>query len=172
MPFRKITIMDAKPMAAQPNSATAPVCILVVDDHPSSAATLARVLAQMGPGVEVLSAESGEQALSLMRGRTVDILITDLVMPGMTGLELIEKMQVLPDSRPAYTILMTAYDVPGLKEIARRLMVNEVVSKPIQPQSIYGIVSRAIEICGWGPINRPAGSPADGDPPGSKEPLP
>jgi two-component system sensor histidine kinase/response regulator len=163
--------MDPKSRVAQPNPASAPVHILVVDDHPSSAATLARVLAQMGPGVEVASAEGGEQALNLMQNTSVDVLITDLVMPGMTGLELIEKMQVLPDRRPAYTILMTAYDVPGLKEIARRLMVSEVVSKPVQPQIICGIVSRAIEICGWGPIHRPSSSPADGDPPGSKEPL-
>jgi CheY-like chemotaxis protein len=160
--------MDPKPTAAYPNPASAPVRILVVDDHPSSAATLARVLAQMGPGVDVVSAEGGKQALNLMRNKTVDILITDLVMPGVTGLELIERMQVLPGSRPAYTILMTAYEVPGLKEIARRLMVSEIVSKPVQPQIICGIVSRAIEICGLGPINRAAGSPADDGPSGSR----
>jgi two-component system sensor histidine kinase/response regulator len=128
------------------------VCILVVDDHPDSAATLARVISQLGPGVRVISANNGEQALELMRSNPVDMLVTDLVMPGVTGLELIERMQTLPINRPAYTILMTAYDVPGLKEIARRLMVNEVVSKPIQPERICRMITRAIEICGYGPI--------------------
>jgi CheY-like chemotaxis protein len=156
----------------------APVCILVVDDHPSSAATLARVISQLGPGVDVLSAESGEQALSLMRNRTVDMLITDLVMPGVTGLELIERMQVLPNHRPAYTILMTAYDVPGLKEIARRLMVNEVISKPIQPEGICRMITKAIEVCGFEPLSgaasgtRREAKPAAGDDPDPDPPSP
>jgi CheY-like chemotaxis protein len=139
---------------AKTSSPNAPVCILVVDDHPSSAATLARVISQLGPGLEVFSAESAEQALHLIQNKSVDMLITDLVMPGGTGLELIEKMQVLSNHRPAYTILMTAYDVPGLKEIARRLMVNEVVSKPIQPEDVNRMITRAIEVCGFGPIGR------------------
>ncbi|MGB7538917.1 MAG: response regulator [Anaerolineales bacterium] len=132
----------------------APVRILVVDDHPNAASTLARVISQLGPGFEVLSAESAEQALNLMRNKCVDMLITDLVMPGVTGLELIEKIQSLPCSRPAYTILMTAYDVPGLKEIARRLMVNEVVSKPIRPEDMNRMIAKAIDVCGFGPIDR------------------
>jgi CheY-like chemotaxis protein len=144
--------MNTQTTMTKTSSGIAPVCILVVDDHPGAAATMARVISQMGPGVEVLSAESGEQALDLMRKKCVDMLITDLVMPGVTGLELIEKMQRLPCNRPAYTILMTAYDVPGLNEIARRLMVNEVVRKPIQPESICGIIVKAVEICGFGPL--------------------
>src|SRR5512136_1027007 len=71
------------------------VCILVVDDHPSSAATLARVISQLGPDVDVLSVDSGAHALELMQSRTVDLLVTDLVMPGVTGLELIERLQTL-----------------------------------------------------------------------------
>jgi two-component system response regulator HydG len=139
----------------------AQVCILVVDDHPSSAATLARVISQLGPDVEVLSADSGARALELMQSRTVDLLVTDLVMPGVTGLELIERLQTLPQGRPAYTILMTAYDVPGLKEIARRLMVNEVVSKPIPPEVICRMVVRAMEVCGFDPIRREDAGPSD-----------
>jgi hypothetical protein len=49
---------------------------------------------------------------------------------------------------------MTAYDVPGLKEIARRLMVNEVIRKPVPAETICRIVVRALEICGYGPIGR------------------
>ena len=149
-------------MAEGAYSGSAPVYILVVDDHPSSAATMARVIAQLGPGVRVLSSESGGEALTLMQNKKMDILITDLVMPGMTGLELIEKIQIMTNNRPAYTILMTAYDVPGLKEIARRLMVNEVISKPVQPDSVCRIITRAVEVCGFGPLG-----PVSGGLPGS-----
>jgi signal transduction histidine kinase/CheY-like chemotaxis protein len=141
-------------MTIKTSSSNAPVRVLVVDDHPSTASTLARAISQMGTGVEVLSAESGEQALELVKDRTVDLLITDMVMPGVTGLELIEKMQSHPGGRPAYIALMTAYDVPGLKETARRLKVNDVINKPIRPERICQIIGKAIEELGHEPITQ------------------
>jgi len=122
-----------------------PVRILVVDDHPNTASTLARALAQLGAGVEVISASSGKDALEKVKTSGVDILFTDMIMPEMTGLELIEKLQNHPGGRPAYTYLVTAYDVPGLKVTAQRLKVNEVVVKPIRPERICQIAVKAIE---------------------------
>lgn len=121
------------------------ICILVVDDHPSTATTLARALSQMGPKVEALSATSGENAMEMIGDKPVDILITDMMMVGMNGLELIEKLQSHPAGRPAYTMLITAYDVPGLKITAQRLKVNEIIIKPIRPERICQIVGQAIE---------------------------
>jgi signal transduction histidine kinase/DNA-binding response OmpR family regulator len=119
--------------------------ILVVDDHPNTANMLARGISQLGPRVEVVSATSGPEALEKVAGCAVDVLITDMIMPGMTGLELIEKMKNHPGGRPAFMYLITAYDVPGLKETARRLKVNEVIIKPIRPERICQIVSNALE---------------------------
>ncbi|MGB8213818.1 MAG: response regulator [Anaerolineales bacterium] len=131
----------------------APVRILIVDDHPNTASTLARAMSQLGPGIEILTAESGEQALELSKDLTVDLLITDMVMPGINGLELIEKMQAHPGGRPAYTALVTAFDVPGLKESARRLKVNDVLNKPIRPERMSQIIGKAIEDLGRAPTS-------------------
>ena len=87
--------------------------ILIVDDHPNTAVTLARAITQIGSGIEVTSADCGERALDLVREKAADLLITDMMMPGMNGLELIEKLQSIPGGHPTYTILITAYDVPG-----------------------------------------------------------
>jgi len=122
--------------------------IVVVDDHPNTATMLARAIAQLGARVDVVSATSGAEALEKVAGGAVDILITDMIMPGMTGLELIEKMQNHLGGRPSFMYLITAYDVPGLKETARRLKVNEVIIKPIRPERICQIVSNALESMG------------------------
>jgi signal transduction histidine kinase/PleD family two-component response regulator len=119
--------------------------ILVVDDHPNTASTLARALSQLGPGVHVTSAVSGQEALAKVKDSSVDILITDMVMPEMTGLELIEKLQNHPGGKPLYNYLITAYDVPGLKVTAHRLNVNEVIVKPVRPERICQIATQAIE---------------------------
>jgi signal transduction histidine kinase/DNA-binding response OmpR family regulator len=120
------------------------VRILVVDDHPNTATTLARALAQIGPSVDVVSAVSGTDALEKVKDKGVDILFTDMIMPEMTGLELIEKMQNHPGGKPSYSYLITAYDVPGLKVSAQRLKVNDVIIKPVRPEKICDIANTAI----------------------------
>jgi signal transduction histidine kinase/DNA-binding response OmpR family regulator len=121
------------------------VHILVVDDHPNTASTMARALSQLGAGVNVISASSGPDALEKVKTTGVDILFTDMIMPEMTGLELIEKMQKHPAGRPSYMYLVTAYDVPGLKVTAHRLKVNEVIVKPVRPERLCQIASNAIQ---------------------------
>ena len=128
--------------------------ILIVDDHPNTATTLARAVAQMGPRVEAFAATSGKEALERVRTRAADILITDMIMPDMNGLELLEKLQDHPGGRPAHTILITAYDVPGLKETARRLKVNEIIPKPVRPERICQSVEKILQE--WEQTKQPA----------------
>ena len=122
-----------------------PVKILVVDDHPNTATTLARGIAQLGKRVEVHSATSARQALEHVNQGAIDILITDMIMPEMTGLELIEKLQNHPAGRPTFSYLVTAYDVPGLKVSARRLKVKDVIIKPVHPERICQIILQAMD---------------------------
>ena len=72
------------------------VKILVVDDHPNTATTLARAISQISSRVEVFSATSGGEALEVVKAGAADILITDMIMPEMTGLELIEQLHNHP----------------------------------------------------------------------------
>ena len=88
-----------------------PVKLLIVDDHPNTAAMLSRVLSNFDTPVDVTTASGGEEALAMIGDQGVDILITDFMMPGINGLELIEKLK--GSQKPAHIILITAYDTPG-----------------------------------------------------------
>jgi two-component system, OmpR family, alkaline phosphatase synthesis response regulator PhoP len=127
------------------SSRTTPVRVLIVDDHLGTATTLARAIAQLGPGLEVIPATSGQEALERVKHAAADILITDMIMPEMTGLQLIEKLQNNPAGRPTFSYLITAYDVPGLKLSAHRLHVTEVLAKPINPERICQIIRQTVE---------------------------
>jgi len=127
------------------NPVSSPARILVVDDHPHTAELLARALLQLGPQVHVISATSAQQALECAQDGAVDVLITDMNMPGMTGLELIEEFQKRATNGPAFSILLTASHVPAMKIEARRLHVREVLYKPIRPQKIYELVRQALQ---------------------------
>jgi len=120
-----------------------PARVLIVDDHPNTAEMLARVIRKLETPVEVLTASSGEDALQQLGDGVTDILITDFMMPGMSGLELIEKLQ--NGRKPTHTILMTAYDTPGLSITIRRLDIQDYLVKPVDPERIRDIVSEAIQ---------------------------
>lgn len=122
-----------------------PVRILVVDDHLGTATTLARAISQLGPTVNVIPATSGQEALECVKHEAADILITDMMMPEMTGLQLLEKLQNHPAGRPMFSFLITAYDVPGLKLAASRLNVTEVLTKPVNPERICQTVRMTVE---------------------------
>jgi signal transduction histidine kinase/CheY-like chemotaxis protein len=104
---------------------------------------LARALGQFKTPVEILTARGGQEALEVIGQRAPDVLITDFMMPDMNGLDLIEKLQ--GGREPALTILVTAYDTPGLAAAARRLRVNEYLIKPVQPETIRTLVGDALE---------------------------
>jgi two-component system, response regulator YesN len=119
--------------------------ILVVDDYPDMAASLGNAISRTTPGVEIITATSSELALKKIGDHAVDMLITDMMMPGINGLALVEKLHFHPGGRPAYIILITAYDVSGLKESAMRLKVDEIVIKPFPPERICHLVENALD---------------------------
>ena len=78
--------------------------ILVADDNRMNRMKLSRNLEQQGHTVE--TAENGEEALELMRDTPFDVLLLDILMPGISGLEVVEKITaVAPDSN---VVLLTA----------------------------------------------------------------
>ncbi|HTP10302.1 MAG TPA: response regulator [Anaerolineae bacterium] len=118
--------------------------ILIVDDHPHTGATLARILGGIQMPAEILTALNGQEALAMI-GEGVDVLIVDFLMPDMTGLELIERVRALPIRQPARVILITAHHSPELIELSRRVKVDDYLIKPVYPKQIRGLVEDALQ---------------------------
>ena len=127
------------------HSVSSPVKILVVDDYPNAAALLARSLSRLDARLEVTSTTSAHQALEYAQNRATDILITDMDMPEMTGLELIEKLQKHPSGSQIVPFLITASNTQESKLKARELNVREVFHKPVHPERICQVISRVLE---------------------------
>ena len=83
-----------------------PIKILVVDDVPQNLAAIEAVLAR--PGLELLKARSGEEALELLLVHHVALALMDVRMPGMDGFELAELMRGAERTRDVPIIFMTA----------------------------------------------------------------
>jgi CheY-like chemotaxis protein len=101
--------------------------ILVVDDNPSMAKTLMDIMSVKG--FEIHAAYSGMEALAILQSQPIDILLTDVVMPDMNGVELYRK------TRKAFpkltTILMTAYAADDIIHQGLEEGIKTVLTKPL-----------------------------------------
>ncbi len=116
--------------------------ILIVDDAKDILFLLMHSVKRLGPDYEVSTAMDGPSALKHIQNQRFDLVITDYMMPGMTGLELVEKVhQISPDTQ---VVLMTAYDTAFLRDRAEDMRIGGVVGKPFTVPQILAIVERII----------------------------
>jgi len=119
--------------------------ILVVDDHGINREFLETLLRYAG--YEVIQASNGAEALNLVRERRPDLVITDVLMPVMGGVEFADRVRA--DATIAHTpiIFYTAtYRDPQARLLADSVNVNTVLIKPAEPQAILDAVASALDL--------------------------
>lgn len=116
--------------------------ILIVDDEPKVAFFFQKNLEMMEAGYEVTAVNSGQAALAELQKQSFDLMITDLRMPQMDGLELLR--QVRAKSPQTKTILVTAYGSEDVWEQARHLEISQALSKPLKIPDLLTAVRRAL----------------------------
>ncbi|HMP73578.1 MAG TPA: sigma-54 dependent transcriptional regulator [Kiritimatiellia bacterium] len=113
--------------------------ILIVDDEKNSREGLARALRRQH---EVLLAEGGTSALDILQSRHVDILLSDVRMPGMDGLTLLQRTLALP--HPPVCIMLTAYGSVELAVEAMKRGAYDFLTKPIHLDRLDILLKRAL----------------------------
>jgi DNA-binding response OmpR family regulator len=104
-------------------------CLLVVDDDEANRDLLSRRLTRKG--YEVAVAEDGSRAIGLVRGQPFDLVLLDVVMPGLSGLEVLQELRQSHPATELPVIMVTAKNESGDIVEALRLGANDYVSKPL-----------------------------------------
>jgi DNA-binding NtrC family response regulator len=113
--------------------------ILVVDDEKIKRVTLADDLVTQGH--DVVTAEDGNQALERLQAGPFDVVVTDLKMPGIDGLELLKRIKQGPTA-PIQVILMTAYGSIPVAVEAVKLGAFDFLTKPFRNEDIFPLLAR------------------------------
>ena len=116
--------------------------VLVVDDSISVRKALERVLAPRR--MDVSAAASGEQALEQLRVQVPDLLIVDVVMPGMSGFELCSSIKADAGLRHVPVILISGIVDEGVMAQAKEVGAVSVVSKPFTPDELFPKIDAAL----------------------------
>lgn len=120
--------------------------VLVVDDNNHMRTLVARVIVAFGVKA-VYEASSGEAAWATLLNEPCDVAFVDWVLPGMSGLELTEKIRKAPDSPNPYmpVIILTGHTSLDHVYRARDAGVNEFLAKPVSASSLMSRLLAVIE---------------------------
>ena len=120
---------------------SAPATILIVEDERSNLSSLERIFTR--EGYRTLLAEEGQAAMELCRKHRVHVVLTDLMMPGMSGIDLLKALKTIaPD---AEAVVMTAYGTVETAVEAMREGAYDFVEKPLKRMQIVKTVRKAAE---------------------------
>jgi len=115
--------------------------LLIVDDEKSNVESLSRIFDR--EGFRVLKANNGREGLDLLRQEKVDIVVSDMMMPHMDGLELLKAAKTI--SPRTEVIMITAYGSIERAVEAMRLGAYDFITKPLKRREITKVVEKALE---------------------------
>lgn len=118
-----------------------PYTVLIVEDEQNTREGLAKALS--GPQVEVLAAEDGMEALSLLQGRAVDVVLTDIRMPRMDGMQLLQEIRRRSPSTEV--IILTAHGTIEMAVEAMQRGAFHYLTKPVNLDELDLLIERVLQ---------------------------
>lgn len=115
---------------------------LVVDDSASIRQLVSFTLTEAGH--EVLAAENGRDAVEKLSGSKIDMVITDLNMPDMDGIELIRKLRSMDDYRFSPILMLTTESQEAKKQEGKRAGASGWIVKPFTPQQLLEVIRKFV----------------------------
>jgi two-component system, chemotaxis family, chemotaxis protein CheY len=131
-------------------------CVLVVDDD--AAVRLVCAINLEAEGLYVIEAADGNDALDQMRRECPDLLLTDVMMPGLDGFDLVERLRRDERTRRVPVIFLSGETRLENAERARALGALAYLTKPFDPRGLAALVTRAL--VGAAPVSMRAQAPA------------
>jgi two-component system chemotaxis response regulator CheY len=116
--------------------------ILIVDDSASVRQVVSIALKRAG--YDVVDAVDGEDALTKLDGRKLHLVISDVNMPRLDGIEFLKRMKALPAYRFTPVIMLTTEAGDNKKQLGREAGAKAWVVKPFQPDQLLAAVAKLI----------------------------
>jgi DNA-binding NtrC family response regulator len=124
-----------------PSPVRAPT-VLIVDDDPAMLRALARLLNEWRPAWTILLAQLAREGIEVLERERVDVLVTDVHMPGMSGTELLE---IVSERFPALMRVVHSAGPPPEDEERLAVLAHAILIKPVQPERFVREIEAAIE---------------------------
>ena len=118
--------------------------ILIADDSKTTQMLVRTTLSRM-PDLQFVGAENGRQALEMLDGAAVDLLVTDINMPEMDGIELVREVRRRKSSVELPILIMTAKGEDAARGEGMALGANAYILKPLSGRELIDKASKLLE---------------------------
>ncbi len=121
--------------------------ILIVDDEPKMRILLEETLEKLeDKGVELLTADNGKDALEIIMTKKPELVILDVKMPGMSGLEVCNTVKNVLGMKDIYVLMLTANTQEVDKQRGIDVGADIYITKPFDPKEIIKKAAKVLEI--------------------------
>lgn len=124
------------------NITAAEVSVLVVDDIPLNVLLIEKMLKKFG--FEIRKANSGSQALQAIEERAPHLVLLDIMMPGMSGYEVLEKIRATHSKAEMPVVMLSALSANDDVSKAMRIGANDFLSKPVVMERLFNCVATQV----------------------------
>lgn len=132
-----------QPRPMPSDEAPAGLSVLIVDDNPDDRDLLGALVEAALPGATVAVAENGFEALLSMGRRTPDVLVTDVVMPNMSGIEMLRHVALLPRGRPRLIVAVSSSTPQQVAAFGPMPEHVRFTRKPLEPDLFIATLRQA-----------------------------
>jgi len=116
--------------------------VMTVDDS-ASMRQMVRVVLR-GGGYEVIEAADGKEALAKLQGRELHLILSDINMPNMDGLELTRQLRAMPQYKFVPIVLLTTESHPEKKQEGKAAGATAWIVKPFSPDQLLAVVKKVV----------------------------
>jgi two-component system cell cycle response regulator len=118
--------------------------VVVADDDRATCERISRLLRARGS--TVVSANGGQKAIDAVRAQSVDLVLLDVNMPGLNGIDACKVIKTITKDRFVPVILLTAPGEAGKRRLGTRSMADDQVSKPFEDSDLVGRVENMLRV--------------------------
>jgi two-component system chemotaxis response regulator CheY len=119
--------------------------VLIVEDSATTRAMIKAVIEDMEEDVTALEASTGFEALKLLPQGSFDLIITDINMPDVNGLELIHFVKTNPNYQHIPMVIVTTERSSEDKERGLALGASAYITKPFTPEQLQGVIAKILK---------------------------
>jgi CheY-like chemotaxis protein len=104
---------------------------MIIDDQSRNLLLLEQILEDMFADIDIVKADSGEKAIAAARDQEFDLILTDISLPGMDGIQITKELKTLPQYKDTPFIAVTAHAALKDEELFRSIF-DDYIFKPIE----------------------------------------
>jgi excisionase family DNA binding protein len=143
--FIRVQMQQRGGAAASPAEAATPFSVLVVDDNPDDRDLLCALVEIALPGARVIVAANGFDALIEVGKAMPDLIVTDITMPHMDGVEMIRHLSTQGDARPPAIVAVSSHGAAYVDRLGGLPAGVTLLAKPVGPERFVETVNVALD---------------------------